>query len=182
MRNTIGSNIKKYRKLKSLTQKELAEKVSISRSFMSQIEKGISNPSDENLIKIADVLGVTVNELEKEKSLSPIEELLNLLIELTEKEIIKRDIETNFDDISIRTTIKGITYFFGFDPSKNFNNFNSLNTSLLFDDSEYSPQNETEYNLFKKLYETIMMFHNIDGNIYKSISDLKSLLNEEEQE
>ena len=36
--NTIGKNIKKYRKLKGLTQRELAEKLYVSESFISKLE------------------------------------------------------------------------------------------------------------------------------------------------
>ena len=36
--NTIGKNIKKYRKLKGWTQRELAEKLYVSESFISKLE------------------------------------------------------------------------------------------------------------------------------------------------
>ena len=68
----LNENIKRLRKEKGLTQKGLAEKIGVSTAFISQVENGISKPSDDNLKKIADVLGVTVNELEKEKSSSPV--------------------------------------------------------------------------------------------------------------
>lgn len=59
----IGSRIRKYRKLRGLTQKELAEKVEISKSFMSFIESEKNKPSLENLNKIAKVLNVSVDVL-----------------------------------------------------------------------------------------------------------------------
>ena len=36
--NTIGKNIKKYRKIKGWTQRELAEKLYVSESFISKLE------------------------------------------------------------------------------------------------------------------------------------------------
>ena len=36
--NTIGKNTKKYRKLKGWTQRELAEKLYVSESFISKLE------------------------------------------------------------------------------------------------------------------------------------------------
>lgn len=36
--NTIGKNIKKYRKLKGWTQRELAEKLYVSESFISKLK------------------------------------------------------------------------------------------------------------------------------------------------
>lgn len=93
MRNTLGDTIEKYRKIRGLTQKELADKVLISRSFISQIESGISNPSDETLQKIAEVLGVSVTDLTNPVSYldEPISKLIRQLIELTEYEYIRRE-------------------------------------------------------------------------------------------
>lgn len=173
----LSENIKKIRQEKGYTQKELADKVGISGAFMSLIEKGINKPSEENLQKIANALNVSVNELVTNRPSSPIEELLNLLINLTENEIIKRNVEESYDDISINTTIKGVTYFFGFNPYDP----TDKNNSLLFENLEYFPKNKTEYDLFKRLYEAIMMFHNTESGIYKSISDLKALLGENDK-
>ena len=36
--NTIGKNIKKYRKLKGWTQRELAEKLYVSESYIAKLE------------------------------------------------------------------------------------------------------------------------------------------------
>lgn len=90
MRNTLGGTIEKYRKIRGMTQKELADKISISRSFISQIESGISNPSDDTLKKIANELGVSVTDLTNPVSYldEPISKLVNQLIELTEYEYI----------------------------------------------------------------------------------------------
>ncbi|WP_276876968.1 helix-turn-helix domain-containing protein [Anaerococcus hydrogenalis] len=178
MGSTIGKNISKYRRMKNLTQKDLSDQVSISRSFMSQIENGISNPSDDTLNKIAKVLEVNINDLKNVEPSSPIEELFALLINLTEKEIIKWEIEYDGDgsnNFFMETNIKGVGYYFSFYP--NIDHLNKKN-GLLIGDYEVVPRNENEYELLKKLYETIMIFHNPNNEIYKSINDLKSLLDE----
>lgn len=59
--NEIGINIKKARKDKRLTQKELSEKVDISRNYISDIECGRYIPSVEKLLLIATVLGIDLN-------------------------------------------------------------------------------------------------------------------------
>ena len=59
--NEIGINIKKARKDKRLTQKELSEKVDISRNYISDIECGRYIPSVEKLLLIASVLGIDLN-------------------------------------------------------------------------------------------------------------------------
>jgi len=57
--NLFSTRLKRRRMEKGLRSKELAEKLSISKPYMSQIEKGLRVPSEELLIKLAAVLGVS---------------------------------------------------------------------------------------------------------------------------
>ena len=50
---TIGDNIRKYRKKKNLTQKELGDIVRISNTYLSDMEIGRTNPSIKTLKRIA---------------------------------------------------------------------------------------------------------------------------------
>lgn len=59
----IGQNIKMYRKAKGLTQGQLAEKVGVSKYAIFSYEKDRMEPGSANLKKLADVLGVTTNDL-----------------------------------------------------------------------------------------------------------------------
>lgn len=61
----IGLNIAYYRKLKGITQLQLAEKINISRTHMSNIEAPNmpTSISLETLFDIADVLDVSVAHL-----------------------------------------------------------------------------------------------------------------------
>lgn len=59
----IGERIKKSRNDKGLSLRELATKVKLSASFLSQIEQGKASPSIENLKKIATSLDVKVSYL-----------------------------------------------------------------------------------------------------------------------
>lgn len=59
--NTIGKNIKKYRKLKGWTQRELAEKLLLSDSFIGKLESITHQTiSIDTLAQIADVLDVKI--------------------------------------------------------------------------------------------------------------------------
>ena len=51
-------NIKEKRERLGISQKELAEKVGISQSFLCDIEQGRSKPSIDTAIKIEQVLNV----------------------------------------------------------------------------------------------------------------------------
>ena len=59
----IGDKIKSERLNKSLKQKELAVRAGISISYMSDIERGRTNPSVQTLKKISDALNIKVSKL-----------------------------------------------------------------------------------------------------------------------
>ncbi|MCL2740058.1 MAG: helix-turn-helix domain-containing protein [Oscillospiraceae bacterium] len=59
----LGNNIRKYRKMKNLTQEQLAEKSEISSVFMCQIENANGKPSLETVVNIATSLEVSIDVL-----------------------------------------------------------------------------------------------------------------------
>lgn len=60
----LGKNLRRLRKNKLLTMKELADKSGTAPSYISDLENEvIKKPSVEKLIKIAAALGVSMNEL-----------------------------------------------------------------------------------------------------------------------
>ena len=61
----LGLNIAYYRKLKGFTQLQLAEKIDISRTHMSNIEapRMCTSISLETLFDIADALDIPVNKI-----------------------------------------------------------------------------------------------------------------------
>ena len=63
MSSSVGENIIKYRKLNGISQKYLAEKISISSQGLLKIEKGSVNPRSDTLEKIIEALGITPNQL-----------------------------------------------------------------------------------------------------------------------
>ncbi len=54
----IGNGIKNIRKIRGISQGDLAERINISPSSLSQIENGIKRPTAKNLKKICDALNV----------------------------------------------------------------------------------------------------------------------------
>ena len=52
-------NIKERREQLGISQKELAEKVGISQSFLCDIEQGRSKPSIDTALKIAEALNIS---------------------------------------------------------------------------------------------------------------------------
>lgn len=59
----LGKRIKKERKQRKITQAKLAERVGLEKSNISHIECGVSKPSIDTLVNIANELGVTLDAL-----------------------------------------------------------------------------------------------------------------------
>ncbi len=59
----IGKFIKMKRQEKGFTQYTLAEKLYISREAVSKWERGVSIPDTQVLIRLAEILGVTTNDI-----------------------------------------------------------------------------------------------------------------------
>lgn len=58
----IGEKIKELRVQKSLTQEELADRVELSKGFISQLERDITSPSIATLVDILQCLGTNLEE------------------------------------------------------------------------------------------------------------------------
>lgn len=59
--NDFGIRLKQLRKERKLTQKELGEKVGVKQNTFTNWENGKRVPSYENLVKLADIFGVSVD-------------------------------------------------------------------------------------------------------------------------
>lgn len=62
--STLGENLKKIRKAKKVTQKELAQKSGVKQSVISDLETGNAK-STGSILELANALGVTAEELKK---------------------------------------------------------------------------------------------------------------------
>jgi len=63
LQNTLGRNVRRLRRELNLSQEELAFQAEIDRTYVSQIERGVINPSLLVLWKVSCVLGVDVAAL-----------------------------------------------------------------------------------------------------------------------
>lgn len=59
----IGSKIKEFRKLKGLTQKELAQKIDMGDTTIANYEKGFRTPKKNTLFKLANAFDISINDL-----------------------------------------------------------------------------------------------------------------------
>ncbi len=63
---SIGANIRKIREEKGMMQLELAERIGVTSSMLSQIERGSKSPSLPLGVAIAKVLECSIEDLIKE--------------------------------------------------------------------------------------------------------------------
>lgn len=61
MINTVAERIKSVRRENGLSQRELAKRLEISNRAVSKWEKGLSYPSTENLIRIAEIFAIPLD-------------------------------------------------------------------------------------------------------------------------
>jgi transcriptional regulator with XRE-family HTH domain len=59
----LGPKIRFYREQRGYTQEQLAEKLGITKGYISRVENNKERPNLEFLVKIADALGVHVKNL-----------------------------------------------------------------------------------------------------------------------
>lgn len=84
----LGTRLRKFRKLKDWTQKELGQRAGVDWKNISSYESGRLVPSDRTLARFAEALGITVNDLVAEEPTQPVlaiddHEMLRLFREAT---------------------------------------------------------------------------------------------------
>ncbi|MFZ3001893.1 MAG: helix-turn-helix transcriptional regulator [Undibacterium umbellatum] len=63
MREIFGQNLRRARRLKDISQEELALRSELSRTYVSEVERGIRNVSIDNMDILSHALGISLSEL-----------------------------------------------------------------------------------------------------------------------
>lgn len=89
----IGARVRSIRKVKGLTQEQLAEKASTSHSYIGDLERGERNVTLQSLYKISEALDVGFFELfqygefvEVEEKSQIVWKIIELLVDRTDEE------------------------------------------------------------------------------------------------
>ncbi len=61
----LGKNLKRIRTEKEITQGDIVRALGVSRSFVSNIENGKTNPTLATITKLSQAIGVSTDELLK---------------------------------------------------------------------------------------------------------------------
>ena len=59
----FAKNLKKYRKMKNISQEKLGKSLNYGSTAIANYESGRNEPSLDSLIKVAEVLDVTIDDL-----------------------------------------------------------------------------------------------------------------------
>ena len=94
-----GELIRKYRKKKQLTMKQLGEKIDVSEQAISQYERGLRNVNLETLIKIAEALEIPLFLLTKKELDIPGIGKINPNYDLIEEEYFPQDLVKHYEKI-----------------------------------------------------------------------------------
>lgn len=62
-RDRIAANIRRLRRAKGMSQEQLAEVAQFHRTYVSQLERSVTNISIDGLERLAQVLGVDISDL-----------------------------------------------------------------------------------------------------------------------
>lgn len=89
----IGKNIKKYRLERGMSQEALAEKCGCSNSHIGQIENNRGVPSLDMIVRIANTLSVTVDQLLRENYAAPEKVYLKEIAERIDRYPVKQRIQ-----------------------------------------------------------------------------------------
>ena len=79
----LGEMISSLRKEKGMTQSELAEKMNVTDKAVSKWERNLACPDVNSIPKLAEVLGITVEELlnaQTKKENNKIDEIVNIAL------------------------------------------------------------------------------------------------------
>ncbi|MGB8364824.1 MAG: helix-turn-helix domain-containing protein [Rhizomicrobium sp.] len=65
MRKLVGKNVRRVRTKKGLTQEQFADRSGFSQQYISDLERGLRNPTVVTLFELAQALGTTPVQLLK---------------------------------------------------------------------------------------------------------------------
>lgn len=139
----IGHRLQKLRKKRKITQKILAEKAGISRSYLADVEHNRYNPSLDTIESLANALKLDMKSffddalLEDSYYLKPLNKLIeelsdNKIEDLSNKKFVEKEISYSCDTSTLSNKeLKNI----GKDLELALDNLNNLEHDLFIDDT-----------------------------------------------
>lgn len=102
---SLGENIRRYREKNRLTQEKLADKLGVSFQAVSSWERDEYKPDTDNLIRLAEVLDVSVSSLVEERH-----KLFKTKEAIYNWEHMKTYVKTTARHLGLKETLKAVDY------------------------------------------------------------------------
>lgn len=100
---SLSENLQNLRKIKNMSQEELAEKLNVSRQAVSKWESGNGYPETEKIISICEIFDCSMDELVKGKITADIKSEKNEYAEVMDK-------EAKYTSIGIFAILLGVSF------------------------------------------------------------------------
>jgi len=102
---TIGERIKYFRNMRGISQEMLGQLAGINSATIKKYEYGIRNPKPDQLLKIANALGISIN-LFMDFGIDTVSDVLSLLFKMDEQVDMNFEAEKDKDGNYIPGTMK----------------------------------------------------------------------------
>ena len=102
---TVGEKIKYYRNIRGISQEMLGNLSGINPATIKKYEYGIRNPKPDQLLKITNALGISIN-LFMDFDIETVSDVLSLLFKLDEQVDMKFEVEKDDNGEFIPSTVK----------------------------------------------------------------------------
>ena len=102
---TTGEKIKHFRNLRGISQETLGQLSGINSATIKKYEYGIRNPKPDQLMKIANALGISINVF-MDFDIETVSDVLSLILKMDEQLDMDFEAEKDEDGSFIPSTIK----------------------------------------------------------------------------
>lgn len=116
---TLGTKIAEYRKLKGYTQEQLAIQLNVSSQAVSKWENDLSIPDLPILIELANIFGVTIDELVRQKENSEVVKVVEPALRKPMNQMLLKIIVNSKDGDKIRVNLPMALVKVGFEIGMN---------------------------------------------------------------
>ncbi len=93
----LGAKLRKIRKEKSITLKELSDRSNLSLGYLSNLERDISSPTFDNMQKLCEIFEISITSLLQEEQ--------SVIIKKTERKTIFEEENIIFQDVNFNNRI-----------------------------------------------------------------------------
>ena len=102
---TLGTKISEYRKLKQMTQEDLATKLNVTSQAVSKWENDLSIPDLSILIELADLFQVTLDELVRENKTTAVAKVVDEPLRKPFDQMVLRVVVNSTDGDKVRVNL-----------------------------------------------------------------------------